>query len=68
MFYNCANLLIIFKLVIYKWYNLYIYIYIIKVSPRLTFYRLKDKKGVSRLNAFNYDQHYTGLGPRPEPA
>jgi hypothetical protein len=39
MFYSCANLLIIFQLV-----------YIIKVTPHLTLYRLKDKKGVGRLN------------------
>jgi hypothetical protein len=29
--------------------QIFLYDYIIKVSPRLTLYRLKDKKGVGRL-------------------
>jgi hypothetical protein len=45
-------LLINFELVIYKkkiFSLFFIFIYIIKVSPRLTLYRLKYKKRVGRL-------------------
>jgi hypothetical protein len=43
--------------------QIFLYYYIIKAAPRLTLYRLKDKKGVGRLTSpyrlKNYDNNDT---------
>jgi hypothetical protein len=42
--------------------QIFLYYYIIKVSPRLTLYRLKDKKGVGRLTSSDCLKNYTSEG------
>jgi hypothetical protein len=52
--------LLFWPYIIGLYYDIFLFLYITKASPRLTLYRLKDKKGVRRLIALKTMPLYEG--------
>jgi hypothetical protein len=62
---SLLSLLCIFSDILILFDQIFLYYYIIKAPPRLTLYRLKDKKGVGRLTSPYHLKSYAAYEAGP---